>query len=537
MKTSGVQEVDFIVIGCGVAGLRAAIELAPAGKVLVLAKSNPSDAAAACASRATTAALSDEEEVGLHYQETINAGDGLCHVEAVKVLVKEGPACLEQLIDWSAALDRNGGKLTFAREGPRKRSRVLHAHGVSATREVHRILFAKAKSLANISIVPDAFTTDLLQDERRVAGLRYLDTKLGTHHEVRASAVLLATGGLGHVYRETTNSAGATGDGVALSYRAGACLSDLEFIQFYPTVLYVKCAPRFLLSEALRSEGACLRNVDLQRFLPRYHEAGELAPRDVVARSIMAEMARTGSEFVYLDLTELDPDFVQKRFQHIYETCLNCNIDITTDLVPVRPAAHYAMGGVKTDVEGRTTLEALYAAGEVACTGVHGANRLASNSLLESLVFGARAGRTMAATYRPVKRRSKAAPAGAHSAHRRSQAVHSGGNTPRAEAEETKPCVELRDLAWRQVGIIREGKELAQAVEQLESLEAGCPAPHRRSDYELQNMLTVARLIAQCALAREESRGGHYRSDFPFRVDDKLQKHSTISRGAPVNFE
>lgn len=537
MKTSGIKEVEFIVIGCGVAGLRAAIELGAAGKVLVLAKSDLDESVTAYAPGGIAAALSDEDEVGLHYQDTINAGDGLCRVEAVKVMVEEGPACIQQLIEWGTHFDRNGSKLAFTREGTHSRSRVLHAHGDSSGREITRALFSKARSLANISMLAHAFTVDLLLDDRRVLGVRYLDENRGTLHEVRAQSVLLATGGLGRVYRETTNPEVATGDGVAIAYRAGALLNDMEFIQFHPTVLYVKCAPRFLLSEALRGEGACLRNVDLHRFMQRYHETGELAPRDVVARSIVAEMARTESEFVYLDMTALETDFIQKRFPRIYATCLNYNIDITTDLVPVHPAAHYAMGGVETDLDGRTSLEGLYAAGEVACTGVHGANRLASNSLLEGLVFGARAGRAMAGARRPTKSRSKAAVAGAPSGHSGSHATHVAGNSPHAHPEKTKLCEEVRELAWKQIGIMREGRELASALERLESLEARLPAPHRRGEYELRNMLAVAQLIAQCALAREESRGGHYRSDFPFRVDDKLQKHSTLSRGAPVNFE
>src|SRR5271167_3639098 len=390
------SETDFIVVGAGNAGLRAAVELASAGRVVCLAKREVTESNTQYAQGGIAAALSDEDEVRLHLEDTLKAGDGLCNEEAARILVEEGPPRIEELIEWGTEFDRAGAKIAFTREGAHSRSRVLHAHGDSTGREIGRALYLKAAAQKNITFQEFEFTTDLLLRDGRVAGVRVLD-QAGVSHEIHAGAVLLATGGLGQVYSDTTNPAVATGDGVAMAYRAGAEISDMEFVQFHPTALFLKNAPRFLLSEALRGEGAYLRNLELQRFMHKYHEMGELAPRDVVARAIAHELevAKRPDAAVYLDLTHLNSERVRKRFPTVYSTCLKYNIDITTDMIPIRPAAHYAMGGVRTDLDGRASIPCLYAAGEVACTGVHGANRLASNSLLEGLVYGARAARAM----------------------------------------------------------------------------------------------------------------------------------------------
>jgi L-aspartate oxidase len=532
MTTGEIIEVDFVVVGSGVAGLRTAIELGAAGaKVLVLAKSKLTDSATEWAQGGIAAALSDEDEISLHEQDTLKAGDGLCNPEAVRVLVEEGPSYILELIDWGTQFDRSGTRLAFTREGAHSRSRILHAQGDSTGREIARALLARARTLPSIRFHTHAVTTDLLQEDGRVTGLRFLDESSRSVCRVHARAVALATGGLGQAYPETTNPPVATGDGMAIAYESGAVLSDLEFVQFHPTALAVKGAPRFLLSEALRGEGGVLRNSELDRFMKRYNEAGELAPRDVVSRAIVAEMGRTKSNFVYLDMTDLKADYVQQRFPRIYSTCQSYGVDITSDLIPVRPAAHYAMGGVKTDLHGRATLTGLYAAGETAATGVHGANRLASNSLLEGLVFGARTGKAMLAEAPAGKAQKSAA---------RKATPPSGENPGPTPAGENPPAEgalhQIQTILWKEVGIMRDGRDLANAVEQLAALEVSRPDPAERHALELHNIWTLARLMARSALAREESRGGHYRTDFPYRDDEKFQKHSLVSRGSKVSF-
>lgn len=527
MPSTTGRETDYLVIGSGIAGLRAAIELAPAGRVLVLSKAALTESATQYAQGGIAAALSDEDEIVLHYQDTLKAGDGLCYEPAVKLLVEEGPRYIQELIDWGTAFDREGTRLAFTREGAHSRSRVLHAHGDSTGREILRVLLARAGE--GIELLPYIFTIDLLVERGRVCGARVLDETTGAIQTIKAGAVLLATGGLGQVYSETTNPAVATGDGVAIAYRAGAALQDMEFVQFHPTALAVPGAPRFLLSEALRGEGGVLRNIDLERFMPEHHEAGDLAPRDVVSRSIIKEMERTGSEFVYLDMTGLDPARIRSRFPRIHSTCLAYNLDIAVDLIPVRPAAHYAMGGVATDIDGRTSLPGLFAAGEVACSGVHGANRLASNSLLEGLVFGARAGRAMVREH-PIGKSS----AGRKSAGREHRpAVAAGPSSPELDTQVQR----LREAMWRQVGIIRSGASLQQGIKSLSVAAPVSPSPTSRAQCEAENIQSVGEVIARCALAREESRGAHYRTDFPLPFEEQWRKHSRLVRGQDVVFQ
>jgi L-aspartate oxidase len=540
-----VHHVDYAVVGSGIAGLRAAIELSGAGSVLVLAKSNLSDSATAWAQGGIAVALSDEDEIGLHEQDTINAGDGLCRPEAVALLVEEGPKYITQLIEWGTEFDRAGTKLAFTREAAHSRSRILHAHGDSTGREISRALLARAHSIPHLHLRAHAFTTELILERGRVNGLCFIDESDGTLHELRAGAVLLATGGLGQIYRETTNPEVATGDGMAIAYNAGAVLSDMEFMQFHPTALAIQGAPRFLLSEALRGEGGVLRNIGLERFMKKYHEAQELAPRDVVARAIVSEMQRTQSTHVYLDMTKKSQEFLKKRFPRIYETCLSYGLDLASDLAPVCPAAHYMMGGVKTDLKGRTSLPGLYAAGETATTGVHGANRLASNSLLEGLVFGALAGQAMMKDAPAGKRTGQAlpgspAPLPGNGPTAQKEAVKNGAVKDGAGKPPAVVCAllsKIRDLMWHNVGIMRNGKELADAIRQLEAIELPKCEKSGRSGHELLNLHTLALVMTRASLAREESRGSHYRSDFPFRNDEDFSKHSALQKGKDVRLE
>ncbi len=501
---------DFLVVGAGVAGLRAAISLAGAGQVLVLAKDSIRESSSQYAQGGIAVALSDDDQIELHEQDTLVAGDGLCDRDAVHVLVEEGPPAIEQLIAWGTEFDREGSKLLFAREGAHSRSRVLHAHGDSTGQEMVRSLYRHGVTLPRIRFESFAAVTDLLMEDGETAGALAFDGERQRHISIRARAVLLATGGLGRVYKETTNPDVATGDGVAVAYRAGAEISDLEFVQFHPTALHLEGAPRFLLSEALRGEGAYLRNAAGERFMTGKHPMAELAPRDVVSRNIVQELQRSGEPHVFLDLTHLTG--IAQRFPRIYQTCLHYGIDLAKQPAPVHPAAHYAMGGVRTDLTGHTTIPRLYAAGEVACTGVHGANRLASNSLLEGIVFGARAAEAM-----------KEWPA---------RPAFVQPDSPQISFPQIREW-ELRDLAWRDIGLVRDAQGLGRAIEQLEAVDF-MPLPRTdRQDYELRNIHAVALLIARCALAREESRGGHYRSDFPEKRPE-FEKHSTLRCGTDV---
>jgi L-aspartate oxidase len=499
------MQPDFLIVGAGVAGLRAAIELAPAGSVLVVAKESLRESSSEYAQGGIAVALSDDDEVELHERDTLSAGDGLCDRAAVRTLVQEGPAAIRQLIDWGAEFDREGCKLAFTREAAHSRNRILHAQGDSTGREIARTLYSKAASLSNVTLRSYSSISDLLVDgDGGVAGA------LLNGEPVRARAVLLATGGLGRVFLHTTNPEVATGDGVAMAYRAGAEIQDIEFVQFHPTALHLPGAPCFLLSEALRGEGAQLRNTAGDRFMERYHPLRELAPRDVVARAIVSEMAASGAPHVLLDLSHRQRGFVPARFPRIYQTCLRYGVDLERQAAPVAPAAHYAMGGVRTGPDGRASLPRLYAAGEVACTGVHGANRLASNSLLEAVVFGARAARAMLS-------QSSAAPQGLASVHPEPAA---------APGAEILALADIQTLAWRHCGIIREAAGLAAACRRLET---SAPAP------EVRNLHSVAALIARCALERKESRGAHFRADYPEKRP-RPALHSIVKREGGIAF-
>ena len=507
--------VDFLIIGSGVAGLRAAIELAPHGNVLIVTKDRPTESTTEYAQGGIAVALSDEDEIGIHFEDTLRAGDGLCREEAVKILVEEGPERIIELISWGAEFDREGTKLDFTLEAAHTRRRILHAHGDATGREIVRVLLGKVNSFPSIETYPFSFTIDLIVKDGECYGAFILRGR--EIISLFAKATILATGGAGQVFSRTTNPPVSTGDGMSVAFRAGAIIEDMEFIQFHPTSLYSPLAPQFLLSEAMRGEGAILRNIHKERFMEGYHPMAELAPRDIVSRAIISEMVKTKSDHVYLDLKHLGKGFLKSRFPRIYSTCLQYNIDITKELVPVSPAAHYVMGGVKTDTNGATSLKGLYAAGEVACTGVHGANRLASNSLLEGLVFGSRVGR--AALNSPISN---------------DQLVKSSKEVTQPSALSPQPSYipdheeirhELRKLMWESVGIIRCGEFLEYAKDKLSGWSfIQKEIPFTRRELELKNMLIVAKLITETALLRKGSVGAHYRSDYP-EMDEEWQKH------------
>lgn len=511
-------EVDFVVVGASIAGLRAAIELAEAGRVLVVCKGDLPDFKRADP-KGEAEWLGDEDEVSLHLQDTLDAGDGLCNAQALKTLIEEGAERIDELIVWGKHPAR---RLTFDLENAHTRVRVLHSQGGSTAKQVLRILLDKAQPLKSVSILPRTFATDLRINRQKVAGISLIEDQ-GVTHELTCSAVLLASGGLGQIYRNTTNVISATGDGLAMAFRAGAELSDLEFIQFYPTALHMKKVPRFLLAESLLEEGAYLRNIELDRFMDKYHPLAERASQDLVSRAIVHEMevSRAKDPFVYLDLTHLNGPRLQKHFPRIHDVCMAYNLDITEDLLPVRPAAHYSVGGVRTDLDGRTSVPGLYAAGEVASTGVHGANRMPGNSLLESLVYGARAGKAMRNTEKISSRPSD-----------EPRAAYSNGPV---EVGIEELVGQIQDLMWNEVGIVRMRSGMQKALSVLEEIAPKLSWPKTRRGYEAANLHLAAKVVTQSALAREESRGAHYRLDSPDHDTKRFSKHSVL-RGDKVLF-
>lgn len=516
-------QTDFIVVGSGVAGLRASIALAESGaRVTVLTKDKASESNTEYAQGGVAVVLSDDDTAELHEEDTLVAGAGLCDETAVQTLVNEGTRYIKELIAWGTEFDRDSGRLVFTREAAHSRRRILHAHGDSTGKEIVRSLIVRAGAENNINLTPFANTERLLVGDGRCIGVRFLDPILRAPRDIFAKAVILCTGGAGQLFQHTTNPPVATGDGMAMAYFAGAEMADMEFIQFHPTALSIEGAPRFLLSEAMRGEGGILRNSAGERFMGRYDERLELAPRDIVSRSIVAEMRRTGARNVFLDMTALDDDFLRERFPKIYDTCNAFGLDIATDLLPVSPASHYCMGGVRTDLWGRTTVEGLYAAGEVACTGVHGANRLASNSLLEGLVFGARAGE------------ASVADCGEYELVERSMREENSAPAPSGLATAVRKRV--KRVMWERVGILRDRESLNRALREFEQIATS------RLSTSSNNFVTLATLVARAALWREESRGGHFRTDFPV-PDDRFRIHSiqklgaAISSSEQVNFE
>ena len=504
---------DFLVIGSGIAGLRAAISLAETGDVVMLTKADPRESNTGYAQGGIAAAVGPDDSPDLHYADTIAAGDGLCVGNAVRVLVDDGPKYVRELIEWGVGFDRDStGNPALGREAAHSVRRVLHARDTPG-REIGRVLWQKVQSHPRVRVFDDALAMSLTTRDGECRGAVFVDRD-GRVDQVEAARTLIATGGAGQVFRETTNPAIATGDGIAMAFQAGARVADREFIQFHPSALNVEGAPRFLLSEALRGEGAWLVNAAGERFVHRYEPAGDLASRDLVARAIVREVERTNAP-VYLSMTHLDHDYVRRRFPAITDACRQAGLDLATDRIPVSPAAHYAMGGIETDLDGRTSIAGLFAAGEAACTGVHGANRLASNSLLEGLVFGARAAAAMAGPIRP-------AALFAEVGERMPLQTDCSAGAPVAHA--------VRDLMWRHAGLLRSRETLEDPVARLSSWRGFLThtRPESASDRDfrrLSSLVIVSLLIARAALRREESRGGHFRTDFPHRDDIHWQKH------------
>jgi len=517
-----------------VAGLRAAVELARHGEVLVVTKESVAESNTHYAQGGIAVAMEGDRDVALHLEDTMNAGDGLVYRPAAQALVAEGPVRVAELIEWGTNFDSEAGVLLRTREGAHSLARILHANGDATGAEISRSLAAFARVHKRIRFAEWTTVTNLIVADGRVIGADLLscDRRPRLQQSINARAVLVAAGGAGQVYSDTTNPAVATGDGIALSAEAGAALADMEFYQFHPTALSLPGAPRFLLSEALRGEGAILLNDRGERFMQRYHPLLELAPRDVVARAIAREGlgATPGtSRVVYLDMRHVKGIDLHHRFPGISAVLARYSLDLSLDLIPVRPAAHYLMGGIRTDLFGRSTLAGLYAAGEAACTGVHGANRLASNSLLEGLVFGARAAQSMLDDGLTLHTAD---------AHQSASAPLTANDQEHLE----KIIASLQTSMWAYAGLLREDSTLRLGLAAQKACadalaELTAQGKESRRLTEALSMSRVAHAILASALARTESRGAHFRNDFPHRDDQNFLKHSLFTGREPVVFQ
>ncbi len=524
-------KVDFLVMGAGVAGLRAAVELARHGDVLVVTKESLGESNTHYAQGGIAVATEGEEDVAVHLNDTLAAGDGLVYRPAAQVLVAEGPLRVAELIEWGARFDRDNGRLLRTREGAHSRPRILHANGDATGAEISRSLVAIARAHRRIRFAEWTMVTGLVSADGRVTGADLRD-RANRIERFSARAVLIAAGGAGQVYSDTTNPSVATGDGIALAAEAGAELADMEFYQFHPTAFWLLGAPRFLISEALRGEGAYLRNDKGERFMDRYHPLLELAPRDVVARAITREGAGSApseARSVYLDMRHVKGIDLHARFPGISAFLTRYGLDLARDLIPVRPAAHYLMGGIRTDLDGRSSVRGLYAAGEAACTGVHGANRLASNSLLEGLVFGARAAKAMLAGELPLQ---------AADAIEAVSAQLTAGEETALESS----IAEFQRSMWANAGLLREEPTLRlglAAQAEFAACIGGLAAREKTSRRlaEAQAIGRVAHAILISAMARTESRGAHYRNDFPHRDDERFLRHSVLTGDGKIAFE
>ena len=498
---------DVLVIGGGVAGLRTALGIPESLRVTVVTKDEVRESNSTYAQGGIAGVLDPEDQFENHIADTLAAGKGLCDPEVVELMIREAPRRIAELIDWGTEFDQVAGQVALTREGGHSHARIVHALGDATGREVMRAVIQATRTRTSVRIWQNSFTIDLLTHEGECRGAIVWDARRGASL-IWARATVLATGGAGQLFRETTNPSIATADGHALAYRAGAELRDMEFMQFHPTVLYIAGSSRHLVTEAIRGEGAYLRDRNGVRFMPDYHPAAELAPRDDVSRAIVAQMAKTQHPSVYLDLSHLNPAHVRMRFPGFDALCRGFDLDITRDPIPVRPGAHYMIGGVTVDHDARTTIPGLWAGGEVSCSGLHGANRLASNSLLEGLVHGARAAEDITRTL------LNAGPGRLEVPPIESLA---SANVSRIDLDLADIRESLRALMWRSAGITRDARGLSEAADQVDfwcryALNHIFDNP---TGWTTQNLLTVARLMIASALEREESRGVHTRSDYP----------------------
>jgi len=524
---------DVLILGGGLAGLRAALAVDPRLTVTVVTKDDLQGSSSQWAQGGIAGVVDPEDRFDNHVADTLSAGGGLCHADVVDAVVREAPTRIAELIAWGTRFDATNGALELGREGGHSHRRIVHALGDATGREVMRAVIERTRGLANLEVWPDTFTIDLVTHEGACRGAIVWHPAHGKTI-VWARRTILATGGAGQLYRESTNPPGASGDGLALAWRAGAELRDMEFMQFHPTVLYIAGGSRSLITEAVRGAGAHLVDRDGRRFMPDFDPRAELAPRDVVSRAITVVMHRTHHANVYLDLSHLDADLVRRQFPGMAAVCAKFGLDLARDRIPVRPGAHYMIGGVTVDADGRTTVPGLLAAGEVTSSGLHGANRLASNSLLEGLVYGGRAGAAASAD-------ALAVAAGGAEEFRLPpisfpRAADVGGDAQGAlDLADIRNS--LRALMWRQVGVERAEEPLAEA---LETVEGWCRyvLPRQFADpqgWQLQNMLEVARLMIRSGLVRRETRGVHFRSDHP-RADDAWRSHIAWRRDVTEPF-
>jgi L-aspartate oxidase len=509
---------DCLILGSGVAGLRAAIEAASAGsEVILVCKKNLEDSNTWNAQGGIASVLDSEDSFSSHIDDTLKTGCGICTLETVEQVVKDGPALVKELLEWGTEFDKTkDGSISITLEGGHSHARIAHAHGDNTGRAIAEALIHKVKSISNITILENYYAIDLITNDDGVCVGAIGRNSNGTMEIIWAKAIILATGGAGRLYRETTNPDVATADGLAIAARAGAVLRDMEFMQFHPTTLYIAGASRALITETLRGEGAVLRDINHNTFMAEYHSDAELAPRDIVSRAILAQMLKTNSTHVYLDIRHFDKNFFANRFPLISEIVTSFDIDITKDLIPVRPSAHYMVGGVKTDKMAQTNIKNLFACGEVASTGLHGANRLGSNSLLEGLVFGRIAGRQASML---------AGKSNSHPGLRKLR--YDIAQSDRSRLDTADVLNSLKSLMWRNVGIIRFAKPLAEAQEIISFWQRYVLDKVFDSDtgWECQNMLTVCLMMAKAAEARTESRGTHFRDDFPQTDDAKFKTH------------